>query len=1144
MRIALDLIGDVGATELYVGREYLPTAQQYDFRQSQWNSADTSALLSATTDHTYYLVAVANTLTSLPANCRISAEIVPFQVLQVSPTTVGNSGPVTLELFGAGFTLDTTFQVGDGAGHQFTAQQTYVPESGHAFATFNLGGFSGTAMVQARQPGGATALAQDPVNVIAGGGGELYAQVTGPDQLRTGRWGTWYVTYGNRGNSDIPLPVVQFSVPGAQETHLFDSTVNWGEKVTLWGLNDRWLLPTLGPGQHVTVPIQVKPGPGQTVTAQVSVIPGETTLTDATPFNWLNHLPSPAGVDPQRWIQEVQTLDTRLGVTVGDYFALLHRDLATLRDDNLRNQYIANVDGQWLLGPEPLGVPVLVPIRDVVPQPPTPIGPPNLPPGPDGIPRTWFVVIVAEDYGGNGDRVGGGAEADDLRQYVEQDLRTPQGQVEYVVDRIGNAADDMTEQRILDAITALRGKVDADDKLVIVYNGHGGRDAAGAGYMALRNNQQINAAEVQAAIDAVAPGITYFLNASCHSAALTDAINPTTGQYVGISATKSDTVSWRDTATGNHFTTFLKANLRACYGLQEAYARTVFQIIAQTESWRDANASWFDLNSPENWQVPKIQNLDGVDLTAKPWNDPTGFEKWLGQVLNSLPSTKTATAVTKQRGSVDPNDKIAPAGTGPENFIQADDILPYVIRFENLSSATAPAQDVLVSDSLDADLDWSTFQITEVGFNDVLIDDIPAGLQQYTTQMTVGSDPNPVDVTVAFDAQNGTITWRLRSRDPVTQNLPEDPWAGFLPPNDETGRGEGYVSYNVRPRAGLSTGTQIGNRATITFDPEYQANPPIETPEVFNTLDAGDPDSQVALLAAQSPHQLWVTWGGEDEGGAGAGIAAYDVFVSDDGGPYALWLADTTDAAAVFTGQVGHTYRFYSVAVDNVGHRQAAPVAADTQTQVVSVNWQNPWNRFDVSGDGKVDALDALLPINYINAHPGSSSLPPLPALPPHYYDVDGDQGCWPQDVLAVINQINSQLGLGGEAEVALDVGESVSDLSGTDAIGQFPPGDLLQVQESAAWPVFGEQTPDSTGWRDRWWERDGIPNAAATTAPDAVHREATAATRRQGRGGGNGCCWAVAVDQLLADNDAASDDLELAGLVPKILAGALDKRS
>ena len=58
------------------------------------------------------------------------------------------------------------------------------------------------------------------------------------------------------------------------------------------------------------------------------------------------------------------------------------------------------------------------------------------------------------------------------------------------------------------------------------------------------------------------------------------------------------------------------------------------------------------------------------------------------------------------------------------------------------------------------------------------------------------------------------------SIDPLTGELPEDPLAGFLPPNDETGRGESRITFEIDPRPGLADGTTITNQAEIVFDTE------------------------------------------------------------------------------------------------------------------------------------------------------------------------------------------------------------------------------------------------------------------------------------------------------------------------------------
>ncbi|MEZ6135389.1 MAG: tandem-95 repeat protein [Pirellulaceae bacterium] len=82
---------------------------------------------------------------------------------------------------------------------------------------------------------------------------------------------------------------------------------------------------------------------------------------------------------------------------------------------------------------------------------------------------------------------------------------------------------------------------------------------------------------------------------------------------------------------------------------------------------------------------------------------------------------------------------------------------------------------------------------------------------------------------------------------------------------------------------------------------------------------------------------------------------------------------------------------------------------------------QNPINRLDVNADGFVSPIDALLIINLINSFPSNDPIPvsALPAPPP-YRDVDGNNIISGNDVLQVINFLNSRGGAGeGEGEGA-----------------------------------------------------------------------------------------------------------------------------
>ena len=56
-----------------------------------------------------------------------------------------------------------------------------------------------------------------------------------------------------------------------------------------------------------------------------------------------------------------------------------------------------------------------------------------------------------------------------------------------------------------------------------------------------------------------------------------------------------------------------------------------------------------------------------------------------------------------------------------------------------------------------------------------------------------------VDVSAALNPYNGRVDWRLKAIDTATGLLPDDPLAGFLPPEDGTGHGQGHVSFPSSP---------------------------------------------------------------------------------------------------------------------------------------------------------------------------------------------------------------------------------------------------------------------------------------------------------------------------------------------------------
>jgi uncharacterized repeat protein (TIGR01451 family) len=194
------------------------------------------------------------------------------------------------------------------------------------------------------------------------------------------------------------------------------------------------------------------------------------------------------------------------------------------------------------------------------------------------------------------------------------------------------------------------------------------------------------------------------------------------------------------------------------------------------------------------------------------------------------------TPASDQVFPLDPNEKAATPGAGPRHLVRAGTRLFYAVSFENVSTASAPAQEVFVTDSLDSSLDLSTLELVDAGWGATTVA-APEGARAFHARTAI-TDHRPGDLRpwwVDLDVREsspGRLAFTFRTLDPATGGLPADALAGFLPPEDGSGRGKGSVLFSVRTKTNLSPGTRISNAATIVFDTEA----PITTNEVFHTI--------------------------------------------------------------------------------------------------------------------------------------------------------------------------------------------------------------------------------------------------------------------------------------------------------------------
>ena len=277
--------------------------------------------------------------------------------------------------------------------------------------------------------------------------------------------------------------------------------------------------------------------------------------------------------------------------------------------------------------------------------------------------------------------------------------------------------------------------------------------------------------------------------------------------------------------------------------------------------------------------------------------------------------------------SADPNDKSGLLGVGESRYLASSGPMDYVVRFENLPTASAPAQEVLVRDTLDTRvLDLSTFQLGDIRFGGRWVR-VPPGRTSYSTRVPLEEGPFVVLIAASLVQETGIVTWRFTTLDTTTGDLPFDPLDGFLPPNQNPPEGEGSVSFNVSGREDLPNGTEIRNQARIIFD----LNEPIDTPPWVNTIDREAPTTTVTLDEVQTDSVFTVRWGGSD---TGSGLREYDVYASMNGGDFYLWLRRTPAVEETFAGYDGAVYGFYAIGYDAVGNEEAGKTGPDATTAI------------------------------------------------------------------------------------------------------------------------------------------------------------------------------------------------------------------
>jgi NADPH-dependent 7-cyano-7-deazaguanine reductase QueF-like protein len=347
------------------------------------------------------------------------------------------------------------------------------------------------------------------------------------------------------------------------------------------------------------------------------------------------------------------------------------------------------------------------------------------------------------------------------------------------------------------------------------------------------------------------------------------------------------------------------------------------------KSWR----SWM-----KDWAITFVDcgiNLSGVGGVIKAVGIFTVNMKGYADAFAECKAKYNKEIDVDAVSSYDPNEKVGPAGFATDNYIAYPDDISYTIFFENVETATAPAQTVHIVDTLDAAVfDFETFNFGSVSFDTVSLNPI-----KINNAFTMYRDMRPtkdiiLEIKGDFDPSNGVLTWDFTSLDPMELVLTEDPLGGFLDPNVESPEGEGFVQFSIKPLAGLAHNASLVNDASIIFD----VNAAIVTNSYTNHLDLLAPVGQIDSHELLDDTTLVLNWSATDQG---SGIREYVLYVSKNGGEYLPYFTNNGETSLIFYGEIDTNYRFYIAGIDSVGNEELAPSISDFEITFENAIVQN-----------------------------------------------------------------------------------------------------------------------------------------------------------------------------------------------------------
>gem|GEM_PF-2529909 len=256
------------------------------------------------------------------------------------------------------------------------------------------------------------------------------------------------------------------------------------------------------------------------------------------------------------------------------------------------------------------------------------------------------------------------------------------------------------------------------------------------------------------------------------------------------------------------------------------------------------------------------------------------------------------------------------------NFINNYTPQYYSVTFENSPAATANAQHVYITDTLNpAKFNLATFRLSRFTIGDSSYT-IPAYRFTATKDVPLASRPDmKVRFTATFDTATGILQADYFSIDTSGHVLPLDSLDGFLPPDADGVSGTGGLSYSVYAY-NINTLDTFSNKAYIYFD----NNAPIVTNTWINTVDTTGPVTKIVKALYVNDTTVKFVIQNSD---LGSGVKYSILYDKSPGDSAFNTLGIVYGDTATVQGSKGATFSFFTMGTDNVNNTELKDSAVE-----------------------------------------------------------------------------------------------------------------------------------------------------------------------------------------------------------------------